>query len=204
MSQSRRNGLSSLFPPQWFIPVTELLSVDRRERRFLSLGDLYAPERFGGSERVMRELSKALIRSGCEAGIMAGGRERRWPGIHNGIQEWRYQITLSPFPLMAFSTLIRVRRLTELPLVEELDTVLLHHPVSGWAVRHSGLLRNRDTIALFYGRVDEEWRWQWQGAKAGLRRRAVSPVVFALLPPILRDIQRSVLRQSGKVVVLGP
>lgn len=177
--------------------------MDRAVGRFLSLGDLYAPERFGGSERVMLELSKALIRSGCEAGIMAGGRERRWPDFHNGVHEWRYPIMISPIPLMAFSSMIRFRRMAELPLVAERGTVLIHHPISGWAADRSGLLHNRDSIAFFYGRVDEEWQWQWRGTASGGLRSAASPLASAILPRILRRIQVSVLRRARSVVVLG-
>ena len=134
---------------------------------------------------------------------MAGGSERRWPDLHDGIREWRYPIKLSPIPLMALSTIIRLRKIGELPLVAEEDTVFIHHPISGWAAIRSGLLHHRNTIALFYGRVDEEWRWQWHGTASGRLRRAVTPAVSAMLPGMLRRIQRSVLVRARRVVVLG-
>ncbi len=172
-------------------------------RHYLSIADLYPPERHGGSERVIDELSRALRTLGHRPGILAGGSSWQYPDSQDPIPEWRYPVALSPLPLLAITTYLRLRHLDALPIPVRDGVVLLHHAISGWTASSTGHLKNRQTVSFFYGPVDEEWLLQWRGTTKDLTRRTVSPLLAAVFPPLLRAMQRASLRRASKVVVLG-
>jgi len=134
---------------------------------------------------------------------MAGGRYWRNPGPHDVVPEWRYPVTMTPLPSLGLSILYRLSRRAHLPLIDSGGTLLLHHPLSGWAATRGGHLEKNRSIAFFYGSFDEEWKWQWRGVHSGWARRALSPFVFRLLPRLLNAIQKAALLKADAVVVLG-
>ena len=172
------------------------------KQTYLSLADLYPPDRFGGSERVIHELSTALIHAGYKTGIMAGGSKRQEPCAGCIPPIWRFPVTPAPLPVLLMSIYEYYRRLSELPVAED-GTILIHHRLSGWAAHRTDHLKNRPSISFFYGPIDEEWITQWKGSKKTAPRVIASPLVQTMMPPLLKSIQKTALNASNAVVTLG-
>ncbi len=176
--------------------------VVRADLHYLSVADLFPPERFGGSERVIGELSTALARRGKRVGIIAGGLQAREPDLRDQVKVWRIPVRIAPLPALFLTSYMRFRRMPFLPLGEG-GALLLHHPLSSWGLLRAGHGRRFRRIAFFYGPIDEEWAWHWRGVRRIGSRRVVSPLVVGVMPRLLRRIQQHVLRQADRIVVLG-
>ncbi|MCU0612062.1 MAG: glycosyltransferase [Candidatus Eisenbacteria bacterium] len=171
--------------------------------RFLSLADLFPPERFGGSERVILELTRALAHAGCTAGVMAGGRHVREPDATSAVAVWRYRVRTSPLPVLFATSFLRLRSIRRLPVVADGGALLLHHPLSAWGALQAGHGRYATPVGFFYGPIDEEWAWHWRHVRRLGSRGLVSPLLQGVIPPLLRTVQRAALRQTQAIIVLG-
>ncbi|MBN1424821.1 glycosyltransferase family 4 protein [Candidatus Fermentibacteria bacterium] len=170
---------------------------------FLSLADLFPPERFGGSERVILELSRALVRRECHVGVLAGGPHSCQPDPAAEVPIWRYRVRTSPLPLLFLTSCRGLRAMHELPIVGTEGALLLHHPLSGWGALRAGHGRLAVPIGFFYGAIDEEWAWHWRGVRRWGSRGLVSPALVWMLPPLLRAVQRAMLQRARAIIVLG-
>lgn len=170
---------------------------------FLSLADLFPPERFGGSERVILELTRALAAAGCAAGILAGGREACEPDPAATVPVWRYRTRVSPIPSLFIGSYLAMRGMKRLPVVGDGGVLMLHHPLSGWGALRARHGRTARPVAFFYGPIDEEWAWHWRNVRRLGMRGLVSPMLLGVMPRFLWWVQRSVLSQADRIVVLG-
>jgi glycosyltransferase involved in cell wall biosynthesis len=170
---------------------------------FLSIADLFPPERFGGSERVILELTLALAKAGYAAGVLAGGRYHRMPDPAAAFPVWRYPVRISPLPSLLLTSYRRLRAIPRLPVIGDGGALLLHHPISAWGALRAGHGRRTTPIGFYYGPIDEEWSWHWRDVRRLGARGVVSPLLLAVMPSLLAWIQRSVLRRVRGIVVLG-
>jgi len=179
--------------------------------KILTVSQLFYPDTVGGSERVIYEQSRGLVKRGHDVTVVV---QRGKPGLPaeetiDGIRVIRYGNLKLRYWLGASMTDLTAGReaIRQLLMRESFDAVILHHPFPAAAYFKARGGNLAPAVYVFHASVYRELAFQKKEKKRSVTQSVFGMILGAVSTPILlrrvRSTERFAIGKCQRIVVLS-
>lgn len=171
-------------------------------KKILILSQLFYPDTYGGSEKVVYCQAKELVARGFDVTVLVRKNKERLldEEVVDGIKVLRYKSRMNKYWGKSLTDIFVLPKIIkELYLKEKFDLAILHHSFSGFGFFNAGI--NKPAIYIFHASY---WREVLlEGIRKKFNFEFLNQWINILFSILVKLVERKSLARADKIIVLS-